>query len=187
MKLAPMRYKGYIWPNNPETYSISFTRKIAVQKIPFGRCVTQDLGMSCRMMEGEGEFVGEGAYDEFRKLASVFYQNGAGVLVHPVWQTTDAYFTVLELTQKPLEDYVRYRFAFVEANEASAALERTDGGSGAGSSASVQTERSVTVVRGDTLYKIAQRSGTTLRTLLAANPQIKNPNLIYPGEKVKLP
>jgi len=27
----------------------------------------------------------------------------------------------------------------------------------------------------------------TLNSLIAANPQIKNPNLIYPGNEVKLP
>lgn len=27
----------------------------------------------------------------------------------------------------------------------------------------------------------------TLQSLIAANPQIKNPNLIYPGNEVKLP
>lgn len=26
MNLAPMRYKDYVWPHNPETYTISFKR-----------------------------------------------------------------------------------------------------------------------------------------------------------------
>lgn len=69
MKLAPMRYKDYVWPHNPETYSITFRRSIAVKKVPFGRCVMQDLGQSCRVMEGTGVFAGAGAYDEFKRLA----------------------------------------------------------------------------------------------------------------------
>ena len=86
MNLAPMRYKDYVWPHNPETYTISFKRQVAVAKVPFGRYGMQDLGMSYRVMEGEGVFAGKGAYDEFKKLASVFYQGGPGLLIHPVWQ-----------------------------------------------------------------------------------------------------
>lgn len=95
MRLTPMRYKDYIWPSNPGSYRISFRRVVAEHKLPFGRSVTQDLGQVCRVLEGEGEFAGEGAYEEFKRLATVFYGGGAGVLVHPVWMTTRAYFTEL--------------------------------------------------------------------------------------------
>lgn len=40
---------------------------------------------------------------------------------------------------------------------------------------------------GDSLSAIAARHGVTLSALIAANPQIKNPNLIYPGQKIRLP
>jgi len=46
---------------------------------------------------------------------------------------------------------------------------------------------SVTVVSGNTLWGIAESDGTSLSALEAANPQISNPNLITPGEKVNLP
>ena len=102
MNLAPMRYKDYVWPHNPETYTISFKRQVAVAKVPFGRYGMQDLGMSYRVMEGEGVFAGKGAYDEFKKLASVFCQGGPGLLIHPVWQASQAYFVLLELRALPL-------------------------------------------------------------------------------------
>ena len=101
MNLAPMRYKDYVWPHNPETYTISFKRQVAVAKVPFGRYGMQDLGMSYRVMEGEGVFAGKGAYDEFKKLASVFYQGGPGLLIHPVWQSANVYFVGLALAQEP--------------------------------------------------------------------------------------
>ena len=41
--------------------------------------------------------------------------------------------------------------------------------------------------KGDTLWGIAGRYGVPLTTLIAANPQIKNPNLIYPGDRVNIP
>lgn len=43
------------------------------------------------------------------------------------------------------------------------------------------------VKSGDTLGKIASRSGTSLSALLAVNPQIKNPSLIYVGQVINLP
>lgn len=41
-----------------------------------------------------------------------------------------------------------------------------------------------TVVKGDTLGKIARRNNMTLFQLLALNPQIKNPNFIRVGQKI---
>ncbi len=41
--------------------------------------------------------------------------------------------------------------------------------------------------KGDTLWGIAKRYGVALTALIAANPQIKNPNLIYPGNWVRIP
>ena len=43
------------------------------------------------------------------------------------------------------------------------------------------------MVQGDTLWGIAQRFGVSLDALIAQNPQIKNPNLIRPGDEVTLP
>lgn len=42
------------------------------------------------------------------------------------------------------------------------------------------------VRRGDTLSLIAKRHGLTLAQLRAKNPQIKNPNLIYPNQKINV-
>jgi LysM repeat protein len=44
-----------------------------------------------------------------------------------------------------------------------------------------------TVRSGDTLSGIAASHGVSLSALLAANRQISNPNLIYPGERVNIP
>ena len=40
-----------------------------------------------------------------------------------------------------------------------------------------------TVKRGDTLSAIARRYNTSVASIVALNPIIKNPNLIYPGQK----
>jgi len=43
------------------------------------------------------------------------------------------------------------------------------------------------VQKGDTMYLIAKRFGVPLGDLIAANPQIKDPNLIYPGQVINVP
>ncbi len=44
-----------------------------------------------------------------------------------------------------------------------------------------------TVQKGDSLWKIAQKYQVGLSELIQANPQIANPSLIYPGEKITVP
>ena len=114
MNLAPMRFKNYIWPHNPRVYEIGFRRAMAAHHVPFGRTVLQGMGMEHRVLRGEGEFTGPGAYREFQRLATVFYDESPGILVHPVWQTARAWFVELSVAQEPTEDYVRYAFEFWE-------------------------------------------------------------------------
>ena len=44
-----------------------------------------------------------------------------------------------------------------------------------------------TVVKGDSLWKIAVKYEVGLSEILGANPQFTNPDLIYPGDKVYVP
>ena len=98
----------------------------------------------------------------------------------------------LELMEEPLPDYVRYRFSFWEDSTASGGLVEVpvegepEGGTDpeipAGGWGAVHTVR-----KGETLWGIAWRYGVALTALIAANPQIKNPNLIYPGDQVRIP
>ena len=46
---------------------------------------------------------------------------------------------------------------------------------------------SYTIVKGDTLWKIAVRTQTGLSELIAYNPHIANPALIYPGDVITVP
>jgi len=44
-----------------------------------------------------------------------------------------------------------------------------------------------TVQPGDTMWKIAVKNQVGLSEIISANPQIKNPALIYPGQKLTMP
>ncbi|CDF57214.1 SafA/ExsA family spore coat assembly protein [Thermobrachium celere] len=44
-----------------------------------------------------------------------------------------------------------------------------------------------TVQPGDSMWKIAQKYQVGVSEIVAANPEIKDPALIYPGQKIKIP
>jgi len=44
-----------------------------------------------------------------------------------------------------------------------------------------------TVVYGDSMWKIAVKYQVGLSEIISANPHIKNPSLIYPGQKITIP
>lgn len=47
--------------------------------------------------------------------------------------------------------------------------------------------KTYTVVKGDNLTKIARGHGVSLSALIEANPQIVDPNLIYPNQQINIP
>lgn len=48
------------------------------------------------------------------------------------------------------------------------------------------TKKYYIVKRGDTIYKISKRYGTTISKIKRLNPNIKDVNLVYPGQKVRV-
>lgn len=53
--------------------------------------------------------------------------------------------------------------------------------------ANSSADQTITVQSGDYLSKLAKTNETTTERLYDANTQIKNPNLIYPGEQLSVP
>lgn len=192
MKLSNMRYKSFVWPHNPRVYSIEFRRSVAVSKIPFGRYALQNLGLTGRVMRGEGEFVGADAYATFKKLAGLFYEESPGTLVHPLWDASRAWFVDLRLEQEPRADYVRYSFEFWEDQPGMETglkeSRETETAGAASDDTGTEQEDAVwhTVVKGESLWTVAKHYGVTVEELAERNPQIRNPNLIFVGQKVRV-
>jgi uncharacterized YkwD family protein/spore coat assembly protein SafA len=61
------------------------------------------------------------------------------------------------------------------------------GGMGSHAFAQSGSTTTYTVQKGDSLWKISVRYQIGLSELIQANPQVENPNLIYPGEKLTIP
>lgn len=170
-----MRYKSFIWPNNPYSCQLSTSRELVAHRFPGRGCGLEDLGKNIRVLTGEGEFYGAGAYETMQGLLEVFYEGGTGVLVHPVIEMNRAWFHELELIQEPREDYVKYRFSFWED------------GNGTVVQQGAKTSGNHSVQVGQNLWQIAELYGTTAEALLKANTWIQNPNSLTVGRMVVIP
>lgn len=168
-----MRFKSFVWPNNPHTCSLTTKRDVVTYKYPGGAYRLADLGPGSRVLTGEGEFFGEEAYETMLRLLDVFQEGGTGALVHPVLRMDYAIFSELELTQEPRKDYVRYRFVFQEAV-------KKYGGE------DVVWESSYRAGGNESLWDVAAACGTTADQLMALNPGITNVNRLDAGVRVQV-
>lgn len=172
--LSAMRFKDFTWPHNPRTFHVLWRRRVCVLDAPGGRYCVQDLGRTCRILRGEGELCGPDAYRDFERLQRVFLSEGAGTLVHPLWHSQRVFFTRLELTQEPRQDYVAYAFEFTETRDEEAP------------SAKALPEERYTLAAGDTAWSVCARFGLDTAALLALNPGVANLSELAPGQEVRV-
>lgn len=114
--MEKMQYKTFVWPHNPHTYQEICTREAMYEKNALDEIVFLGMGPLKRTVTGSGVFYGDGAYNSFRILAKLVEETSPGMLQHPVWGSRYCYFTGLELTQEPKDNYVSYRFTFRQAD-----------------------------------------------------------------------
>lgn len=168
MNLAPMSYKDYVWPRNPETVTVSRLKNVGSFRVPGAGNALQDLGGGSRTVSGRGVFAGEGCREDFERLAAVFSEEGAGQLLLPGIAPFPAVFSSLTMKRDARPNCIGYEFAFLE-----------DGTTP--EHESVVSERKTRVCAAeDTLFGIAAEAGVSVDALLALNPGVQWPNA--PGE-----
>lgn len=109
-----LSYKTFVWPQNPHTYEEKMSREPQYSTSD-GVTYFEGMGELKRIITGSGVFTGENAFAQFRTLADLMDSNQPGNLEHPIWGIRYCYFTGLELTQEPKENYVSYKFTFTGA------------------------------------------------------------------------
>lgn len=117
----------------------------------------------------------------FSLLVQTFRQDGAGTLLHPAWQGAQAFFTQLQLTQEPREDYVAYRFEFCESapqQELKTAYVTRRRGRGG--------KIYYTVRSGETLWHVCSKYELSMAELLEMNPGLSSPTRLTLGQKVRV-
>lgn len=173
MNLNVMKFKNYVWPHNPSTINVSVKRDLKEVMIPFKGSVIQDYGREKRIVSGSGQFFGDGCIEQFDSLFFVFKQGGRGYLSLPGMDSFLAVFKELKLVGNSMPNVLTYKFEFWE--ELTSDMTDLD-----------LREDFYTVLDGDTLWSIAAKFDIPVETLLALNTNIKSPNQLVPGEKVRL-
>lgn len=110
-----LRYKTFVWPQNPHTYRENYIREPQYHT-ENGVTIFDAIGPVRQIVSGSGVFFGEDAFKWFRELATVFADGEASDLYHPLWGIRYCYFTGLELTQEPRDNCVSYKFEFTCAH-----------------------------------------------------------------------
>lgn len=113
--MEKLSYKTFVFPTNPHIYREETLREGKYDKDDAGNDVFLGMGYLKRIITGTGAFFGENAVAEFQKLQTLFEDAEPGNLEHPLWGIRYCYFTGLEMTQEPKQDYVAYKFTFQQA------------------------------------------------------------------------
>lgn len=113
--MEKLSYKTFVWPQNPHTYKEEYIRTPNYVTVE-GETYYDGMSDMKQVITGKGVFFGDTAFTQFKKLALLFQDGQAGNLEHPVWGIRYCYFTGLELTQEPKNNYVSYTFEFTVAN-----------------------------------------------------------------------
>ena len=150
--LAAMKYRNFVWPNNPKTFEVEYRRTLHSYKLPFSGYVVQNLGLQNKIIRGEGEFT---------------------------WPTMRAYFAKLNLREEPREDYVHYSFEFWEYignkfEDMADAMDDFDYDDPAASLPGLK--RYTMAVEGDTLRILAAKFNVTVEQMCSMNPTVAGPD-----------
>jgi hypothetical protein len=172
MNIEQMRYKDYIWRNNPAKIHVSSQRNQKDICIPHSGNFIQDCGRNKRIVKGSGEFFGEFYLEDFNKLSTIFEENTEGYLSIPGFKPFKAMFHSLDMLGESAPNLIHYSFTFWEVIGEKPQL--------------CLGKKYHEVKEGETLWHISKDYQCTIECLLEKNRFIKNPNQLKTGWKVAL-
>lgn len=205
-KLASIVYKDFIFPFNPAKTSYKADRSYIKHKYPeLEGTELEDLGVNACVISGEGEFFGKDAYRNWRKLLKEYKKKDVGSISHPIFtDVTRGLMVSLTANVEGRQDYISYTFEIVADTEpgideclgkyvvvTSGSPDSGGGKNDSGGGASKKGEFVHTVVKGECLSVICARYASKYKTTIswkkiATYNNMKNPNLIYVGDKIKI-
>ena len=115
--MSKMKYRMFQWPENPERFGIQAVCQPEYTENSVGGYDYTGMGPMCRVFSGGGVFCGPEAVEMFNALAVLLATRVGGELYHPVWGTTTACLTELEMSQDSRPECIEYSFTFRETDE----------------------------------------------------------------------
>ena len=204
--LPSIVYKGFTFPYNPAKTSYKIDRSYVKHKYPeLSGNELEDFGANACVISGEGAFFGKDAYTNWRKLLKQYKKKGVGTVSHPIFKDiTRGMMVSLTGTVEPTFKYITYTFEIVGDTEPNIKdnksatyvsdpkpKKHTTKKKKKTNSTAKSNEFVHTVKSGECLsvicYRYAKKYGTTISwQAIAKYNNMKNPNLIYPGDKIKI-
>jgi nucleoid-associated protein YgaU len=189
--VPPMRFKEYVFPNNPESCTLVCERSVGRHKYPNrpGEEM-EDLDPDAMILSGNGEFIGVDAYEQWLKLFGVYESKGPGLMVHPIFPLKEMVFKKLETKVEPRPNYVAFSFEFWEHRPVRRVITKvTQGIPTSISSTTSQSVKTHKFKKGETLWGLAGRyyGDHTKATLLQTHNKIRDPRAIPVGLVVEIP
>ena len=172
MKYVPMRFDGISLRHNPEKFGITGKNHIREYASPCCEADSRKLNRELRRISGEGEICGDDCIAQYRELEKLQISGKRAKLVLPRMQPMYAYLKELELTAKPVDNVLYYRFVFVEAMST-----RPE---------TVDKDYYLTVREGESLWDISYMYDVPIERLVTLNPHIPYIDELEAGERVRV-
>ena len=112
-----MKFMVFTWMKNPEQFQIRSVCEPEYEINSSGKYDYTGIGPLCRIFTGRGVFAGEDANQMYHALQVLQAVRQVGDLYHPIWGTTKAYLTELQMEQESRPQHIVYSFTFREADE----------------------------------------------------------------------
>ena len=112
-----MKFMMFRWPENSEEFGISAHCVPSYTPNDIGGYDYTGITPVIRVFKGRGVFCGADAHERFNALAVIMALGHEGELFHPVWGTTTAYLTDLQMEQESRPEHIVYSFTFRETDE----------------------------------------------------------------------
>lgn len=147
-----MSYKGFSWPNNPQSITYRIAEKESTALLPGGHSRVARIAEQPRVVEGKGFFYGSQAHAYMNRLEQIFLDQASGILFLPNRRPMYARFTELTVLEQVKKDMVGYTFVFTEDRDKIPAVQNS-------------YEACTWAEPGETLFHVAARTGVTVEEL----------------------
>ena len=170
MKDFKMRYKDFVFPQNPKHIEISSERDLQTESIYGEKSNVEDIAQKPIKVTGNGTIYGKEAQEVCSYLSYLLKQGTAGELHCPSLYPINAYFKKFVYSQNATKDGMDYSFSFVEVC----------------SDKREKIELDYTVAQiGENAFDIAYRTGVSIDMIMEKN-NFPTPFDIKTGDKVVL-
>ena len=169
MNLMTMQFGGFIFPVNPTELKLLQSCLLEETVTADGEETVEAVGRHKKKLTGKGYFVGENAFETYKKLESLFGETK--ILYLPGHRPFEAILSELTLNGVPAKNTVSYTFAFTET-------------AGAKNTVSGRTYRAKA---GESLWDYAYFTGISIDRLAEANRHLNCIAELKDGEEVHIP